>query len=369
MSDLPATPTPEPGPVRGPRRPVLALDRTLAPGVATALGVALVAAAVVLSAVHSRQGGDLDGSNFTMGVLATLGLLAVAVAAHLLAPAAERAAALVSWPGAAGALAVAVMLMVLIDDDTCSPYAGAVVAVVLSAGGYLVTRAAPFVLGTIAGLALLYAKAFDDLFSVGGGRNAFMAVGAGVLVFVVVVTAVGWLLPATRVLSGVVVGVGGLVALVAVLVAVTIFRVVTSFASGMVSFGSGSSSADGSVERGFSGYSPLSRLVHQDPYRNDVWMILLYCALLAVLWAVCALATGHVGFRLLLVADGVLIIPLATYALLASHPTWWEVVCTGVGGLVLLGVGWHARRETPTAAPPAGTAPAAPAPPAGPHDE
>ena len=95
------------------------------------------------------------------------------------------------------------------------------------------------------------------------------------------------------------------------------------------------------TDGGATSAGPLPSVAHaaqHDPYRNDVWMILLYCALLAVLWAVAALASGHVGFRVLLLADGVVIVPLAAYALLASRPTWWEVVSAGVGGLVLLGV-------------------------------
>ena len=56
-------------------RPRPDLDRPL-----VALGVALLAAAVVLSALWSRMTDDLDRSNFTVGLLATLGLLGVAAA-------------------------------------------------------------------------------------------------------------------------------------------------------------------------------------------------------------------------------------------------------------------------------------------------
>jgi hypothetical protein len=54
------------------------------------------------------------------------------------------------------------------------------------------------------------------------------------------------------------------------------------------------------------------------------------------------------------------IIPLAAYALLASHPTWWEVVSAAVGGMLLAGVGLQAWQQRPPTAP--APAPAAPEP-------
>jgi hypothetical protein len=337
MSDLPVSPVLSEGDAATAegRRPALALDAARLPGAVVALGVALVSAAIVLASAHARDRGELDGSNFTMGVLATLGLLGVAIGGRLLAASAERRAQLVSWPGAAGAVGLGVMLTVLIDDGSWSPYVVAPVVIALSVAGYLLTRAAPFVLTTIAAAALLYGRAFADVFDVEGdtGDNTFMAVGAGILVFVVAVTAAGWRLPATRVLSSVVVGLAGLAAMVGVLATVTTFRTFTAAFSTVTPSDDDPSGTfrDGTVVRA----------APSDPLANDVWMILLYCALLAVLWTGCALATGHVGFRLLLVADGVVVVPLATYALLVSHPTWWEVGLTAVGGLALVGIGWR----------------------------
>jgi len=293
------------------------------PSAATALGVALLSSAVVVSGLYSRDQGHLDGSNFVMGVLATLALIGMSVAARVALPDAENRAGLVSWPGALGAVGAGLMLGVLINKDDASTYATALVILALSIGGYLPTRAAPFLVSGLAGLALLYAKVFGDLFDVGGrGSNGFMLVGAGIWVFVVAVTAAGWWLPDTRSMVGVVVGIGGLVAMTIDLVVLSIGRV---------------------LERVFSSRGGelfgLGHPGHHDPYRNDVYVVLTLCFLLAVLWAGCAAATGHLGFRLLVLATAVVIVPVSTVAVMTHHPTWWEVVPTVLGGVVLLGVG------------------------------
>ena len=320
-----------------PRTGVGAVDLARLPSVATALGVALLSSAVVVSGLYSRDQDHLDGSNFVMGVLATLALIGMSVGARVVLPDAENRAGLVSWPGALGAVGAGVMLGVLIDKDDASTYATALVILGLSVGGYLVARSAPFVISAIAGLALLYAKVFGDLFDVdGSGSNIFMVLGVGIWVFVVAVTAAGWLLPATRSLTGVVVGVGGLVAMTVDLAAVSIGRFLS------MAFSAGGNTLFGH-----------SRPTHHDPYRNDVYVVLLLCLLLAALWMGCALITGHVGFRLLVLATAVVVIPLSTVAVMTHHPTWWEVATAGVGGLVLLGVGLLVKDRSPADSRPA----------------
>ncbi|HET6168320.1 MAG TPA: hypothetical protein VFE07_15930 [Marmoricola sp.] len=310
------------------KRPVvdITIDWSQLPGAATALGVSLVSAAVVLSAGYSRESGDLDASNFVVGVLGTLGLLGVAVAGHLLAPAAERRGALISWTGATGSVGAGLMLGVLINKDPASTYVAAAVILALSASGYLVTRSAPFVLSFLIGATVLYVQVFDDLIDTGGGHgeNTFMIIGAGVTVFVVLVTAAGWLLPATRVMSSVVVGAGGLIFLTGLLVALFFSR---TFVASM----------------SFHGGDDPSRFVEgspHDPFKNDVYMVLVYCAVLALLWLGCSLVTGHVAFRVLVLAAAVVIIPVASVAVFARHPTWWEVVAGGLGAAALAFGGW-----------------------------
>ena len=81
------------------------------------------------------------------------------------------------------------------------------------------------------------------------------------------------------------------------------------------------------------------------PYRDDTWMILAYCAALALAWAWCSMASGHVGFRVLIVVDSVLVVPFVSVILSVDHPTWWEVVTCAAGAAVLLAAGLRARSQ------------------------
>lgn len=341
------------------------------PGVATALGVAIVSTAIAVSAIFARADGDLDTSIFVMGLLATSGLLGVAICAQVLLPDAERRATLVSWPGAAGIVGAAIMLAVAIDDDPVAAYAAASTVVVLSLLSYAATTATPFVLTAIAGLALLYGQAFSDVIDTDGdGANTFMIQGAAVLVFVGAVTAVGWLLPKTRVLSAVVVGVGGILVLAVLFEALVVFGQFQAYADHSSSEGamySGSYeqlqgqhmdetyiSEDSGDDYGYPD-EPSFAPERDNSYTNDIWVMLSYGVALALFWAICALATGHVAFRIMSVAILVLAVPASTFALAVHHPTWWLVALTGLGGLVLVGVGYRTMKAAPVSAEPSAT--------------
>jgi hypothetical protein len=314
----------------------LRIDHDQVPSAATALGVALVSAAVIVSAMNSRAHHHLDGSNFTMGVLGAVGLLGVAVVVRTLFPEAEEWCALVSWPGTAGIIATGLMAAVLINDSPASLYTMSSLIITLSICAYLVTKAASFTLGAIAGSALLYGQAFNDLVDTGGGfdpdqgdSDTFVLIGAAVLVFVLVATVIcARLLPGTRILNGVVIGAGGVVAMYFLFQFLTINRYFTSESE---VFGDGG---------------------EKSPYVNDLWAVLGYCIALALFWLACSLVTGHVGFRILAITITLLAIPTTAYALVVSHPTWWEVVPCAVGGalLMLLVLGARAQRSPqPTA--------------------
>jgi hypothetical protein len=339
------------GPLRPRRLPPLKLDlridRSQLPIAATALGVALVSAAVVLSALYSRHSGDLDGSNYAMGVLATLGLLGGCLGALLLLPRSERQGALVTWPGAAGVAGVGLMLAVAITKNNVSVYTASIAVIILSIGGYLLTRGASFVLTTIAGTVALYVQAFNDLIPTGKhgddslgfgfGDNEFMVLGAAIVVFVVLATTAAWFLPETRVLSGIVIGVGGVAAM----------GYLFEFLSISHYFFEGSGG-------GYPGSGAAVDVRH--PFVNDTYVVLGYCFLLALFWLACSLSTGNVGFRILALAITLLAVPLTTFSLSAKHPTWWEVASCALGGLILVGAAIGTRRT------PAGTPRATPAP-------
>lgn len=337
------------GPPKAPRRLPqldLAIDRSQLPVAAAAFGIALVSTAVALSAVYSRHTGNLDASNYTMGVLATLGLLGGAAGAFLLLPDDERRGPLVTWPGAAGVAGVGLMIAVAITKDNVSTYTASVAVIALSIGGYLLTRGAAFVLTTIAGTVVLYIQAFNDLIPTGShssngfgfGDNQFMIYGAAIVVFVVAATAAGWFLAETRVLSGVVIGIVGVVTMGYLFQFLSISR---QFA------GSGASM--------FGGDTSGSTVDLGNPFENDTWVVLGLCFVLALYWLTCALVTGHVGFRLLALAITVLAVPSTTEALASRHPTWWEVGACAVGGLILVAVAVSTRDNLTR---PASTAPA-----------
>lgn len=303
--------------------------------VAVSCGVGLLSTAVVLSTFYSRANGDIDWSNYAMGLLSTVGLLGVAVAGWFLVRDRDRSADLVAWPGAFGAVAVGLMIAVALDDSDTTAYIAGLAVVALSVAGYLLVRRDAFVVITIGGLFIVYVQLFDDLVGFGdGGDNFAITLSAALLVFTVAVTAAGWLLP-SRALSGVVAGVVAVVGNVVLLAGLAIAGTFESAFYGVDTNGS------------------MARPERFDKYDNDVWFILAFALLLIVGWALCAYLTDHVGFRLLIVAMAVSVVPIATVVLAIQHPTWWEVVVGVAGGLILVAVGRRAlgrgQGDPPTA--------------------
>lgn len=332
------------GPAKTPRQLTftISIDRTALPSVGTAFGVALVSTTVLLSAIYSRESGHLDASNYVMGVLGTVGLLGISVGALLMVPGADTKATLVSWPGAAAIVGAGAMVAVAINKDPESVYALGGIIAALSVGAYLVTRAAPFTLTAIAGAALLYIQGFSDVIGTGssdssdGTGHPFIRIGAAILVFVAVGTLLGWLLPETRVLTGVVVGVGGIFAMIA------LFEFLAFTGAFANSFSQSSATFPGTDASGVPVPTPI--VTYSNPFTTDIWTMLGYCAALALFWLACAAATGHVGFRILPIVITVLAVPSTTLALSARHPTWWEVVTCAIGGLALVAVALRSMR-------------------------
>ncbi len=315
-----------------------------------ALGVGLLATAVVVSTLYTRDRGFLDGTNFAMGVLASLALLGVAAAGWVLDRARDRETDLVAWPGAFGVVGVGLMIGVLMDDNQATAYVVGLVVAALAAGGYLLTRRSPFVLVAVAGLSAFYSQAIEDIFDLGeGGDNAAAGASAALLVFTIAVTVAAWWLP-ERVLVGVTVGavavLGNAVLLIGLGVLAAVQTAFSAFEMPELTFDD--------LEEG-SGDLSAFQPERFDAYDNDVWTIVAFTMLLVIGWAACALLTRAVGYRLLVVAGLALVVPVAPLALSADHPTYWELVFAVLGGAVLamvLARVLFARRAEPAGRPP-----------------
>ncbi|GAW51044.1 MULTISPECIES: hypothetical protein [unclassified Nocardioides] len=333
-----------------------------------ALGVALLSTAVVLSTYYTRLEDHLDRSNYVVGLVATAGLLGIAAAAlvGVVVPRdADATTDLVAWPGAFGALGVGLMIGVGLDDAAATEYVAGAAVLLVSIAGYLLVQRAPFVVTAIVGFFVVYAQLLDDVVGFGDDDDiGAIRIAVALTVFAVLVTGAGWLLP-TRALSGVVAGavtVVGFASLSGVLAVASSFQAALAPMMAQRDYAAGGGSGLGS-------------------YDNDTWVILALALLLMVGWGACAARTGHVGFRLLVVAMAVSVTPLATVVLRAEHPTWWGVVLGAVGGALLVYVlvrssGRSFRRQQatlpgaggpppyvpPTSPPPAGPPPTSPPP-------
>lgn len=317
------------------------LSRSGTTGAVVALGSGLLGAAVVVSALRSRatKHGDLDWSNFGIGVGATAVLLVVAVLAAL---AARRVAGgrareeAVTWPGVVGILATGLMTAVGIDkDDSWVGYLIGGVIVALSLIGYLAARRPAFVVTGIFGLCIVYLLLFDDLVADSIGEDHRPVVAAAlVTVFVLAVTVLGWLLP-SRVVTGVAVGVAGAVGLVGVMASMLVLRLLSGFFGGMSLFGSERKGAAMGLGLESSGYSEA-----------DVWWVLAFAAVLTVLWALAAAVSNSSGFSLLAIVLPTVIVPMATVALSVKHPSAWGAVLAAAGGVLLLGGVLLSRRRS-----------------------
>lgn len=280
-----------------------------------AAGAGLVWAAVWISTYRTRGQGDFDWSNLLVGIAGALGLIGVAVAAYFLVTDLALRSNLMAWPGALGAIAAGQMVAVAMDDTDATLYVMGAVIAALSAGGHYLTRRGAFLVSGLLGGAVLYGQLFDDLigFSDIEGDNFAMSIAAMITVYTIAVTAAGWFLPATRDLTGVIAGVASVVGFVLTLLGIALVSVVTAIFSG---FGGEEAKRD-------------------DTYDNDIWVMLLLAAILCAAWAWCAWQTGHMGYRLLIVAMVVGLVPISTLALAVQHPTWWSLVVGLFGGAAI----------------------------------
>lgn len=309
-----------------------------------ALGVGLLAGAVAVSATRARSDGDLDWSNYAVGLGATAVLLLVALLGLLAGE--ERREELATLPGAVGILGTGLMLGVGLEDaagsDDWLAYLIGGVVFVLSVGGYAAVRRGAFMVTAIVGLGVAYLQLADDvLVDIGDKDDQAIIAAATIAVFVLAVTAVGWLFR-TRALTGVVAGVVGVVGLNAVLAVLAVSQLLSSIFGGgpgpMFGDDPSTDGAFGAVEESVSGGGG---------YDDDVYVVLVIAAVLTLLWALAAAVNGNPGFGVLAVAMPATVVPLATFVLVVEHPTWWGVGLAAAGALLLAlaVVGLRGRRK------------------------
>lgn len=294
-----------------------------------ALGVGLLAAAVVISTTRSRADGELDWSNYGVGLGATTALLLIAIAALLVGSDRGREN-LMTWPGSIGILGVGAMLGVGLEDidgseDWLAYLVGGVIFL-LSVVGYAAVHRGAFAVTAILGFGLAYIQLSDDvLVDIGDDDDQAIIAAVTIAVFVLAVTAVGWLLKA-RALIGVIAGVVGVVGLNAVLVVLIASQFLgTFFAPEIEVSGSDSGGLSSSLEMDFD----------TPDFDNDVYVILAIAAVLTLLWALAASLNGNPGFTVLAIAMPASVVPMSMFVLAVEHPTWWGVGFAAAGAILL----------------------------------
>lgn len=318
-------PPPPPGAATAPEKP----GRPGMGMLPIALGVGLLAAAVVLSSTRARSDGDLDWSNYSVGLGGTAALVLFALIAMAVGSGRGREE-LVAWPGSFGVLGVGAMIAIGLEDmdgaeDWLAYLVGGVVFL-LSAVGFVAVRRGAFVVTAILGLGIAYIQLADDVITdIGDEDDQAIIAAATIAVFVLAVTAVGWLFR-TRAMSGVVAGVIGVVGFNIVLLALVVTQ---AFGAFFTDFEMGGIDASG---------EPTAEPSLPD-YDNDVYIILAMAAVLTLLWALAAALDGNPGFTVLAIAMPATLVPTATFVLAVEHPTWWGVGFAAAGAVLLAAVG------------------------------
>ncbi|WP_167736513.1 hypothetical protein [Nocardioides sp. 1609] len=340
--------TPPPPPVPPSAEPASRPATLRADSAIVGLGVALLAATIVISTVYSRADGELDWSTYGVGLAATIGLLVVGAGIRFLYAGAEGTTDLSSWPLAFGAVGAGLMIGVALDDAGATAYVSGVLVVALAAAAYVLSPSAPPVVAAVLGLLLVYGQTLDDTGILDTEDEGFIQAAVAIAVFVLLVSAIAWFLPAARVVVGVsagVVAVGAYLGLMAFIAFASLFA-------------------------GFASYDPEATGPPEEPsYDNDVYVILALATLLVAAWLVAAYLTDAPGFRLVGVAMTASVLPAGMAVLAVERPSLWALVVGVLGGAALLLVAARARRiaaqagSTPSGPTPAGPPPSAPPPP------
>lgn len=313
------------------------------PAAVVALAVGLLASAVAQSAIRTRSDGEIDWSNYSVGLAATAALLLTALGATIAIRTSRNPIGreeLVTWPGVLGILGAAAMVGVAMDTPDQHQNVAYVVGgllVLLGLIGYVIIVRPAFMVTVVLGLVVLYGKLFDEVADDIGDEDTGVMVAIGAIaIFVVVVTLLGWLLP-SRAVTGVVVGFGAVIAFTSVLAYLAVVQAFAEF------FGEMTFEVDPTAAPAPPPDDSMMGLGYGAKVDDEVWTILGVAGLLVVVWAIAAARTGHSGFTILAILMPVAVVPLATFVLAVESPTWWGATVAAVGGVILLTVAVQQR--------------------------
>ncbi|WP_235734630.1 hypothetical protein [Nocardioides alcanivorans] len=288
-----------------------------------AFAVTALLTAVSISALWSRadDSGDLDWSVYLFGIVATVALLLGALLPWRLVGDPERRATLMSWPGAAAALAVGVMVGVGMDDADNVVYVVGGLIVLISVVGHLVVPRPAFVTSGLLGLLMLWAEGLGDVFDLEDDSNAMsdnggMILATALLVLTVLVTLLGRRFLPSGDFAGVLMG--------AFAVAINL---VTAALLGVFGF----------LTMAFSGLGDEEEVAPDDVFTNDYWVMLICGVVLILFWLTLHARGGHEGYRVLGLVLAPLQVPLIAFLVGAEHPSIWIAVAL-VLGVAALGV-------------------------------
>lgn len=302
--------------------------------VAVTVGTAIAAAGIFMSAVTSRSHriavasfatmptthSELHWAKFALGLLASLALIAVGVAGHLLDRDPDRRRLLVSYPGAVGALGLGAMA-VDVSDKAGTWLAGPVALVVAGLLWLLLDRSTPLLLVAMAGLLAFVARVIVKLVDANHPSehtHAAVWVVLGTWAVVGALSAAAWFVPESRDTLIVVAGIVGAVVSLGALFVLEAQRIAGLYSA----FDSSGSSSH-----------------HGPGFTVDVWVVLLVTLVGVAGWAYCYLRSPRAAYRVIILVVLIILLP-ATVTILSvvhPHPSTWMTVFAVVGILVLAG--------------------------------
>jgi hypothetical protein len=280
--------------------------------------------------VDSERGFGWKTFVFILGV--TLVLAAAAVVCLLRVPTRVWAVWLSGLLGALALTAFAVGIVVLWEPDALV-YVSSIVLLLGGAAAYWSLRGQPYAVVTVLGGAVLLAKIFSDTLGDSGDQGDVLTVGIAFLLYGLVVTAAGWVLPCRHLLGALGLGLG----LASMFVVIVVDATAAAFSIAFPDPGL----ADGPLSDDFSSV------------RSDIRIALVLGLAVAVLAAVAHAYTGRVGFSVVSYL-GTAVLPLtAVFSLQTDHPLRWAAVLAVVGtlGLAAMIAIQLDRRPRPSAPP------------------